>query len=153
MPAAASTPLVTVELVAGSIWGGGLARTGAVARPATATLGPSARIDLFRALGRRYGIVGTTALLVAIVGGAILLSGHRWEWRLIATLVVTVGLLAASAIGMLQARRMTRLRRRALLEPGLDPRVRRGAIAASVLRGAIAAFTFALVVLAATLAS
>ena len=153
MPAAASTPLVTVELVAGSIWVGGLVAIAVVARSATATLDRGARIDLFRALGRRYGILGTSALLVAIVGGAILLSGHPWEWRLIASVVVTAGLLAVSATGMLQARRMTRLRRRALGDPGLEPRMRRGAIAAAFLRGAIAAFTFALVVLAAALAT
>ncbi|MGH7498638.1 MAG: hypothetical protein ACREL3_07295 [Gemmatimonadales bacterium] len=48
---------------------------------------------------------------------------------------------------------MTRLRRRALAEPGanLERRVRRGAALAMVLRGAIAAFTLALVVLGAAL--
>jgi hypothetical protein len=154
IPLAASAPLVAVELVASSIWVGGLVAIFVVARAASATLDPAARIEFFRGLGRAYGIVGGLALLVAIGCGAALLSGHPWEWRLVVTAVLASSLLLVTAIGIWQARRMTRLRRRALTGPAsVREQVRRGALAATVLRGAIGLITLALVVLAAALAS
>jgi hypothetical protein len=154
IPLAASVPLVAVELVAASIWVGGLVAIFVVARAAGATLGTEPRIDFFRALGRTYGVVGGLALLVAIGCGAALLVGHPWEWRLVLAAVLASILLLVTAAGMWQARRMTRLRRRALTgTASLQERVRRGALAATVLRGAIGLITLALVVLAAALAS
>jgi hypothetical protein len=144
-------PLVAVELVAASIWVGGLIAIFVVARIASSTLGPAERIAFFRALGRTYGIVGSVALLVALAVGAILLDGHPWDGLLIATAIVAGALLLALATGMAQARAMTRLRRRALEAPALGERVRRGAALAGALRGAIAVLTLALVVLAAAL--
>jgi hypothetical protein len=153
MPLAASAPLVAAELVASSIWVGGLVTISVVAGAASATLDAAPRIEFFRALGRAYGIVGGLALLVAVGCGAALLSGHPWEWRLIVTAVLASNLLLVTATGIWQARRMTRLRRRALSDPGLEETVRRGAIAAQALRGAIGLTTLALVGLAAALAS
>jgi hypothetical protein len=154
IPLAASTPLVTVELLASSIWVGGLVAILVVARATSATLVDGARVDFFRALGRRYGVVGGLALLVSFACGAALLSGHPWEWRLIVTAVLASSLLIVTGIGVWQARRMTRLRARALTGPAfLEEQVRRGALAATVLRGAIGLITLALVVLAAALAS
>ncbi|MBS1893376.1 MAG: hypothetical protein JST59_18920 [Actinobacteria bacterium] len=151
MPVAASVPLVAVELVAASIWVGGLVAIFVVARAASATLRPAERIAFFRALGRAYASVGCLALLVAVVGGAILLGDHPWDGLLVATAIVTGVLLLALASGMAQARAMTRLRRRALHEPELDERVRRGAVLAGALRGTIGVLTLILVVLAAGL--
>ena len=88
IPLAASVPLVAVELLAASIWVGGLIAIFVVARAASATLGPAARIDFFRALGRSYAIVGSVALLVALAAGAILLDDHPWDALLIATAIV-----------------------------------------------------------------
>jgi hypothetical protein len=153
IPLAASVPLIAVELVAASIWVGGLVAIFVVARAATATLEPERRIEFFRALGRTYGIVGGLALIVAIGGGAALLVGHPWEWRLVVTAALASVLLTVTAAGVIQARRMTRLRRRALSEPALEEPVRRAAVAAGALRGAIGLTTLALVVFAAALAS
>jgi uncharacterized membrane protein len=153
IPPAASTPLVAVELLASSIWVGGLVAIFVVARAASATLGPERRIAFFRVLGRAYGIVGGVALLATIGAGVALLAGHPWEWRMIVTAVLASNLLLVTATGVWQARRMTRLRRRALSDPALEESVRRGALAAHVLRGAIGLTTLALVVLAAALAS
>jgi uncharacterized membrane protein len=151
IPLAASAPLVAVELVAASIWVGGLIAIFIVARAASATLGPAERIAFFRALGRTYGIVGSLALLVALAVGAILLDGHQWDSLLIATAIVAGALVLALATGIAQARAMTRLRRRALEAPELGERVHRGAALAGTLRGVIAALTLTLVVLAAAL--
>jgi hypothetical protein len=148
-PLAASTPLVAVELVASSIWVGGLVTIFVVARAATATLGPAERIAFFRALGRAYGLVGTVALLVGLAVGAILLRDHPWDGRLVATAILAGALLLALAAGMAQAGAMTRLRRRALQAPELGERVRRGAVLAGALRGTIALLTLALVALGA----
>ena len=149
---AAALPLVALNLLAASIWVGGLVAIFVVARAASATLEPAQRVAFFRGLGRRYGIVGSVALLVALLSGAIMLDGHPWDGLLVAAVVVAAALLAATAAGMAQARAMTRLRRRALEAPGLEPRVRRQARVAAGLRGAIAVLTLALLVLGAALA-
>lgn len=151
IPLAASVPLVAVELVAASIWVGGLVAIFVAARAASATLDPAPRIAFFRALGRTYAIVGSLALLVALAVGAILLADRPWDGLLVATAIVAGALLVALAAGMAQARAMTRLRRRALEAPELGERVRRGAVVAGALRGLIGALTLALVVLAASL--
>jgi uncharacterized membrane protein len=151
--ATTSVPLIAVNALASAIWVGGLVAIFVAARAASRTLDAAQRVAFFRSLGRTYGVVGTTALLVAILSGAILLDDHPWDGLLIATAIVTGALLLAAGAGMAQARAMTQLRRRALAEPGsdLERRVRRGAALAMALRGAIAAFTLALVVLGAAL--
>lgn len=73
---------------------------------------------------------------------------------MVAATAVAVALLVATAAGIAQARAMTRLRRRAVIQVGgesLDPRVRRGAVLATTLRACIGALTLALVVLGAAL--
>jgi uncharacterized membrane protein len=152
--AAASTPLIALHALAASIWVGGLVAIFVVARAASASLEPAQRVAFFRALGRRYGVVGSVALLVALVTGAALLRGHSWDGLLIATAIAAAALLVATGIGIAQARAMSRLRRRALEEfrgDILNPRVRRGAALAAGLRGAIGLLTLALVVLGAAL--
>lgn len=151
-PFAASVPLIAVTAVASAIWIGGLVAIFVVARVASATLDQRHRISFFRALGRTYGIVGSAALLVALAGGAILLDGHPWDGLLIATAIVAGALVVATVAGVTQARAMTRLRRRALSGPTLlGEQVRRGAIIAAALRGAIAMLTLILVVLGSAL--
>jgi uncharacterized membrane protein len=152
---AASTPLVALQALAASIWVGGLVAIFVVARAASATLEPAERIALFRSIGRSYGIVGSVALLVALASGALLLRHHPWEALLIAATIVAALLVVALAAGMAQARAMTRLRRRALANPGggLDAQVRKGAVLATALRGAIGVLTLALVLLGAALVS
>jgi uncharacterized membrane protein len=153
--AAASTPLIALHALAASIWVGGLVAIVVVARAASATLEPAQRVAFFRALGRSYGVVGSVALLVALATGALLLHGHPWDGLLIATALAAAALLVATAVGIAQARAMTRLRRRALAEPGeaIDAQVRRGAALAGALRGAIALITLTLVVLGSALAA
>lgn len=151
---AASTPLVALHALTASIWVGGLVAIAVVSRAAETTLAPGQRVALFRAVGRAYGIVGATALLLALASGVILLSGHEWEGLLAAAAATAGALLVATAAGIAQARAMTRLRRRALAEPGdhtLRASVDRGARLAGALRGTIAALTLALVVLGSAL--
>ena len=154
VPLAASVPLIAVTAIASAVWIGGLVAIFVVARVASATLDQPRRISFFRALGRSYGIVGGVALLVALAGGAILLDGHPWDGLLIATAIVAAALVVTTVAGVIQARTMTRLRRSALSGPTLlRERVRRGAIIAAALRGAIALLTLTLVVLGSALAA
>jgi len=150
-PLATSVPLLVVGALAAAIWVGGLVAIFIVARTASATLEPAQRIAFFRSLGRTYGIVGSVALLVALAAGAILLDDHPWDGLLVAAAIVAAALLLALAAGMAQARAMTRLRRRAIDAPALAGQVRRGAVLAAALRGAIGLLTLTLVILGAAL--
>jgi hypothetical protein len=145
--------LITVEMLAASIWVGSLACLALVSSVARKVLDPTSRIALFREIGRRYGIVGTGALVVAIgVGVALAGRPSHWTGAVTAALVLSVALVAATVLGMIQARRMTVRRRRALGGPGdaaLDRIVRRGAAMAGALRGSIAILTLVILVLGA----
>lgn len=148
-----STPLVAVELVAASIWVGSLVCLAVVTAAARRVLDTPSQVALFRAVGRRYGLVGTTALLVAI-GTGLALSWPPAAWSPITDWAVALAglLVIASGVGMAQARAMTRLRRQATSAPedqGLAVTVRRGRLLANMLRGLMAAVTLAIVVLAA----
>ncbi len=148
-----STPLVAVELVAASIWVGSLVCLAVVTAAARRVLDTPSQVALFRAVGRRYGLVGTTALLVAI-GAGLALSWPPAAWSPITDWAVALAglLVIASGVGMAQARAMTRLRRQATSAPedqGLAVSVRRGRLLANMLRGLMAAVTLAIVVLAA----
>ena len=107
-------------------------------------------------LGRAYGPVGGIALAVALGCGATLLYGRAWDDTLIAATISAACLVAVTAAGVAQARRMTRLRHQALAQPGstaLAGRVHRGAVSAAVLRAAIAALSLALIALGVQLGS
>jgi uncharacterized membrane protein len=148
--------LLALFVLATSIWVGGLVVIGIVARVARSTLTPAASVTFFRGLGRTHGIVGSVALLVALITGGVLLRHHSWDGLLSATVVVAVALLAASVVGMLQARRMTVLRR-ALADRADDTQllaqVGAGSRRALVLRGLITLLTLGLVILGAGLAT
>ena len=78
---------------------------------------------------------------------------HPWKSVQVAAAIIAGALLAATVAGMLQARAMTRLRRRALAQgPTPSVALRRGARLAAGLRGAIGLLTLALIVLGAALA-
>lgn len=142
--------LAGLLIFAAALWLGGLFAIAIVARVATRTLDPAARVAFFRELGRSYGIVGTAALVIAYGSGAALLRGHAWNLATVAAVVVAVALAATLAMGMVQARRMTRLRLRLLDSPDdstLAKRVRRGSVRADVLRGLIGVLSLTLLAL------
>ncbi|NKZ05558.1 hypothetical protein [Actinomadura latina] len=148
--------LACVLVTAASVWFGGFVAIGVVARVTFRTLGPTDRVAFFRALGRMYGIVGTAALVIALGSGAALVAGRPWGGTLTATAVLAAALVAALGFGVLQARRMTRLRRDALAHPDDEPlaaRVRRGARGAGLLRASIGLLSLALLILGTILAT
>src|ERR1035441_8110810 len=102
---ATSAPLVAVELIAASIWVGGMVCIAIVAKAARGVLDESSQVAFFRAVGRRYGIVGTASLLIAIAAGlAVSWPPSSWS-RTIDAAVVLAGVLGvATIVGVMQAR-------------------------------------------------
>ncbi|MGH9068452.1 MAG: hypothetical protein ACRD0J_13340 [Acidimicrobiales bacterium] len=146
-------PLVAVELVAACIFVGSLACLAVVTTSARKVLDPPAQVALFRSIGRRYGILGTASLLVAI-GCGLALSWPPSTWSGAFDAAVALGgfVVLLTFAGMAQAHAMTALRSRAVAcpaEPGIQIAVRRGQALAGAARGAIAVATLAAVVLVA----
>lgn len=143
--------LITIALLAGSIWIGSMVSLVVVSNIAKRVLEPAARVQLFRGVGRAYGMVGTGSLVVAIVTG-ILLAGSPSNWTATTTAAVVLSgvLVVLTALGMAQARRMTVVRRRAITSPedtDAADAVRRGARTAGLVRGSMGICTLAIVVL------
>lgn len=150
------TILLGIFTLSTCIWVGGYVAVAVVARTATRALEPGQRVTFFRALGRSYLRLGAPALVVALGTGAALLRDHSWDGTVTAAVVVAVALLATLGFGVVQARRMTRLRAAALAAPenrSAAEGVQRGARSAAVLRAGIGVLTLALVVLGSVLAS
>lgn len=148
--------LLSVLILATSVWAGGYLAIVIVARTATETLEPGARVMFFRSLGRRYLWVGAPALLIALITGAILVQKHDTNALLIVTIGAAVALLVLLAVAVGQARKMTRLRRRAMTEPAdkdLSQQLARGGKRAAFLRALLGLLTLALIVLSAFLAT
>ncbi|MDI6912258.1 hypothetical protein [Nocardioides sp.] len=152
--------LTAVLVLATSIWVGGLVAIMVVARIAARTLDPAARVALFRGLGRVYLVVGTAALVVGYAAGGVLVRHESGGPLLVATGLVAVALVAVLAVGVEQARQMTRLRRRSVEAAGdpalaarLAEQVRRGAVRAAVLRAGLGGLSLALLVLGVAIAA
>lgn len=150
---ATSTPLVVIEFLAACVWVGSLVCLTVVTRVARQVLDGPSQVAFFRGVGRRYGILGTVSLLVALGAGlALAWPPSSWSMTIDAAVALAGLLVLATAAGMAQARAMTRLRRRAItvpLQKGAGVAIRRGRVVAGVLRSAMAILTLAIVVLAA----
>jgi hypothetical protein len=147
--------LIAAGMLAASIWAGSLVCLAVVSSAARQVLDGPSRVALFRRIGRLYGIIGSTALLVAIGAGlALAWPLSRVNGTLAALFVLAGALVVLTAAGMIQARRMT-VRRQRLLHAPQDQlaarAVHRGAALAGVLRGSLGAVTLVIVVLGAHL--
>jgi uncharacterized membrane protein len=147
------TVLITIEIVAASIWIGSLVCLALVSGVARRVLDGPDRVTFFRGVGRLYARVGTGSLLVAIAAGvAIGWPPADWTSSTKAALALSIVLVSVTAAGMAQAQQMTLRRRRALAAPqdrDAAKAVERGAALADALRAAIGAVTLAIVVLCA----
>ena len=148
---ATSAPLVAVELIAASIWVGGMVCIAIVAKAARGVLDESSQVAFFRAVGRRYGMVGTASLLIAIAAG-LAWPPSSWSRTIDAAVVLAGVLVVATIAGMMQARAMTALRRKLIANAGDSSTavaLRRGRLLANGIRGLMALMTLAIVILAA----
>ena len=150
---ATSAPLVAVELIATSIWVGGMVCLAIVAKAARGVLDESSQVTFFRAVGRRYGMVGTASLLIAIAAGlALSRPPSSWSRTIDAAAVLDGVLVVATIAGMMQARAMTALRRKLIAntrDSSTAVALRRGRLLANGIRGVMALMTLAIVILAA----
>lgn len=148
--------LTGLLLLASAVWLGGLVAIFVVSRVAKRTIAPADRIAFFRLLGRRYGLLGTASLIVALGTGAALLRNRPWDGLLIATTTTSAALLLTTALGMAQAHRMTDRRRAMLQQPddfALRTEVRRAGRTATALRIAIGVCSLALIAFGAVLST
>lgn len=149
--------LLGVFTLGSCVWVGGYVAIAVVARVASRTIEPAQRVAFFRGLGRSYLLVGGSALLVALATGAGLASDHVGDQGLlVATVAVAAVLIVSLVVGVVQARRLTRLRATALTARDDEPlalHVRREARAATLLRAAIGLLSLALIALGSLLAT
>lgn len=151
IPVAGQGILLGLLLVSSAIWLGGWVALIVIARSATATLKPADRIAFFRHFGVHYGTVSTTALVIGLFSGGILLLVGVWTPLSTAMATVAVVLVIALLVGVVQARRMTRLRRALHSTPedsALASRVARGSTAAISVRLGIGILSFGILILA-----
>lgn len=155
MPAAAHAVLLGVFTLSSAIWIGGYTVLPIIARVATRELTPADRVIFFRTLGRFYGVIGTSALIVALGTGAGLMSQISWGATAWVTVAVAAVLVIALIIGMLQARAMTRMRRQLVEQhdDALAARVARESRRATFLRAGLGVLTLVLIGLGSALAS
>ncbi len=137
--------LIGALVLGAAIWVGGFATIIVLSRASRAVLQQADRVALFRAFGRGYLPVAIVAMVLIIVPGGVLLAERPWDGLATTLVILAACTAAATAIGVVQARAMTRLRKAALDAPdSLDQRVRRGAQRAMVLRAAIGVLTVAM---------
>jgi len=149
MSHALQAALVSVLVIATSIWVGGYVTIVMVARATTKTLPPAQRVAFFRAFGRLHGVVSVPALILGLGAGSWLLADRDYDRLLAAATAVAAALLVTLIAGVVQARRLTRLRQRAVTDASgeLDLSIGRSARRAVWLRAGIGALSVALVVL------
>ncbi|GAA3751835.1 hypothetical protein GCM10022240_01210 [Microbacterium kribbense] len=149
-PPALQAVLLIILLLATCVWIGGWATLIVVARTATAALSRADRVSFFRLFGRRFGIVSTIALVLALASGLLLLVAMPWTALSTWMVVLAVVLLLVVGAGVVQARMLTR-QRRALIaahDEGLEARIAAGARAATVLRASLGAISIVILMLA-----
>lgn len=134
-----------------SIWIGGMLTVILAATSTSKRLDAAARVAFFRDFGRKYVIFAGVALVVAIVSGGLLLAAESWTGLSTALTLCTLALVIALSVGVVQARRMTHLRRETIEHPDdgtLATRLKTTARLALGLRGGLTALTLAVYVLA-----
>lgn len=159
MPETVQGILLGFLILATSVWVGGYVAVAVVSRTAAKVLDPANRVGFFRALGQAYLVLQVPALVVALGTGFALLSQRSWNGVATAAVIVAAALVLTLAWGVVQARRMGRLRRAALAAPddadsaARQDAVRRGARRAALLRAGLGVLSLTLIALGSLLAT
>jgi hypothetical protein len=151
-----ATVTIFVLLLATSIWIGGFVAIAIVARVARRELDAKTRIAFFRRLGRSYLAVGGSSLALGFVSGGVVLARGDWTAARTVALVLGVALALATVAGVVQAREMTRMRRRNLRasrNSAAAEAERFAAARAALLRASIGALSIALLAVGAAIAT
>lgn len=155
----------SLHLIAAAVWAGGLVMLAIVAGVARAKLDDRERIELFRALGRRFLVVALVAATVLAVTGAEMAADRLPSWDSLTdtewgrlTLAKTILFAIAVALALVHALVLgprIRHRREALLaSPGdaeEEAALRRASAVSGVIQSVILVLTLAILVLAADL--
>lgn len=158
------TAVRALHLIGASVWAGGIVFLGLAVGVARRVLPEGLRVDFFRALGRRFAIVGGLALLVLIATGSDMASDRdAWDQlgdtsygkTLLAKLIL-VGIVIGLTVlhGVVLGPAMSRLRARAVERPDdpfLQTQIRRRAALGGIVSVFLLLSTLAILVLAARL--
>jgi len=153
-----------LHLIAAAVWAGGLVFLAFAVGAARRTLSDADRIAFFRAVGRRFLVVGGISLLVLIATGSEMTS-DRDAWTtlgegtygktLLAKLILVGVVIVLTLVhSLVQGPGLSRLRAEALERPGdeaLQRRIRSKAAQAGVVSLLTLLATLAILVLAARL--
>jgi uncharacterized membrane protein len=147
--------LVFLNILAAMIWTGGMLAIAVATTAARGTLSATEQVRFFRALGRRYSVLSGGALATFAVSG-LALAGTPGDWTAAQATVAGLTVLTATltAVGVINARAVQRVRARALIEPDdvvLVARLRALRRSAAVLRASIAIVTLSAVAVGSTL--
>ena len=150
LPLGVARVLAGLLILGGAVWLGGFVAIVIFSRSTKKALTTPQRVAVFRELGRRYVIVAGAAFALVVIPGGVLLASRPADGYTLAVLLVTLALIVVTAVGVRQARRMTRMRKAAIAELGAaDPAaLQRGTRMASALRASIGVCSFAVFVLA-----
>jgi putative copper export protein len=164
---AGDTTLRALHLIGAAVWAGGMVMLALAVGAARRTLDEPGRIELFRALGRRFAIAGGIAMAVLIATGADMTVDRLAEWSDLTDtdygerLLMKLGLVAV-VIGLtlfhslVQGPALSRLREQAVGRPTDEPlqrEIRRRAARAGIVSALNLVGTVAVLVLAAWLVS
>jgi putative copper export protein len=163
--AATDTVVRSLHLIGAAVWAGGMVMLALAVGAARSTVAERERIELFRALGRRFLLAGGIAMLVLIATGTDMAADRLDAWsdltdtdygeRLLAKLgVVAIVICLTLFHSLLQGPALSRLRVQALKHPGdeaLESLIRRKASRAGVVSALNLLATIAVLVLAARL--
>ena len=158
------TVIRSLHLISAAIWAGGLVFLGLAVGVARRTIPDEARIEFFRALGRRFALVGGLSLLVLIATGTDMASDrHVWghltdtsygKTLLVKLILVGVVIVLTIVHSVLQGPALSRLRKIAADRPDdaeLEAEIRRQAVTGGIVSGLNLLATLAILVLAARL--
>ena len=165
MLAASDTVVRSLHLIGAAVWAGGMVMLALAVGAARRTVAEPQRIELFRALGRRFLVAGGIAMLVLIATGTDMAADRLAAWsdltdtaygeRLLAKLgVVAIVICLTLFHSLVQGPALSRLRAQTLERPGdegLERLVRRKAARAGLVSALNLLATIAVLVLAARL--
>jgi putative copper export protein len=163
--AASDTVVRSLHLIGAAVWAGGMVMLALAVGAARRTVAESERVDLFRALGRRFLVAGGIAMVVLIATGTDMASDRLAAWsdltdtdygeRLLAKLGVVALVIALTLFhSLVQGPVLSRLRVQALERPDdeqLRRLIRRKAARAGMVSALNLVATIAVLVLAARL--
>jgi putative copper export protein len=163
--AASDIVVRSLHLIGAAVWAGGMVMLALAVGAARRTVAEPQRIDLFRALGRRFLVAGGIAMVVLIATGTDMAADRLGAWsdltdtdygeRLLAKLgVVALVIVLTLFHSLVEGPALSRLRAQALERPGdeeLERLIRRKAARAGMVSAVNLLATITVLVLAARL--